>query len=558
MKILRHRIVLGLLAFVLVVMLARMFSLAYYDRDFLQDRGRAISERTTAIPTNRGIIFDRNGQPLAISVPVYSIWTDPGFDHIADEDLPALAAALEVTPKSLKHTLDEANNTRFVYLARRVSERIVDRVEPLALEGVRFETEYRRYYPAAEVAAHVVGFTNVDGYGVEGIEAAQDESLRGTPGTRRVLRDRIGRSLRDLELVEPPVFGQDVNLSIDLGLQYLAYRTLRDVVSQYTAKSASVVVISVPTGEILALANYPTYNPNDVHDRVPVRMRNRAIKDTYEPGSTIKPFAAIAALESQEFVRESVINTAPGSVQIGNKLVEDPVNYGALSLEMVLVKSSQVGIAKVALDLAPKAIYDVLIRGGFSEPPNSGLPNEAAGMIRDTELDREIGRATLAFGYGVRVSPLQLAKGYLTIATNGRRREVSIVKTPQISSGRETRVYEATHTAQLLDILQGVVSPVGTAPQAKIDGFQVAGKTGTVRKITNGEYDENRHIAWFAGIVPASNPQIVMVAVVNEPQGEVFSGGRVAAPLFATIAQHALQLIVPELIAVGTRDDSTS
>lgn len=541
----RHRIVILGISVVFGLMLLRMLSLTYFDREFLQERGSTIAERTISIPVNRGIIYDRNRQPLAISIPTYSIWTDPGFDLIDPKDIPNLATALQISQRSLESTLRAAQDTRFVYLKRRTTQEIADAVEQLQIKGVRFKTEYRRYYPAAEVTSHVVGFTNIDGDGIEGLEAAKNQALRGRPGKRRVLRDREGRELRDLELSEPPVFGQDITLTLDLGLQYLTYRTLREAVFQYDAVSASAVVLSVASGEILAMANFPTFNPNDLTDRDPFRMRNRAIKDAYEPGSTIKPFSALAALESQHFRASSVINTSPGHLYVDQKLVEDPRDYGTLTLEKVLVKSSQVGIAKVALTLDENEISDVLLRAGFAKRPHSGLPHEAAGSLRLEELKRDIGRVTLAFGYGLSVSPLQLASAYLILASGGQKTPVTILRDQGLPQKPRKQIFFPADVQEILNILQGVVSPIGTAPSASVEGFAVAGKTGTVRKITNGQYDDTRHIAWFAGIVPVDEPQIVAVIVVNEPNGEVFSGGRVAAPIFSRIVKHALQLVVP-------------
>ena len=523
----------------------RMLSLTYFDREFLQERGSTIAERTISIPVNRGIIYDRNRQPLAISIPTYSIWTDPGFDSIDPQDIPNLAAALQISQRSLENTLLAAQDTRFVYLKRRTTQEVADAVEQLQIKGVRFKTEYRRYYPAAEVTSHVVGFTNIDGDGIEGLEAAENQALRGRPGKRRVLRDREGRELRDLELSEPPVFGQDITLTLDLGLQYLTYRTVREAVFQYKAVSASAVVLSVASGEILAMANFPTFNPNDLTDRDPLRMRNRAIKDVYEPGSTIKPFSALAALESRHFRASSVINTSPGHLYVDQKLVEDPRDYGTLTLEKVLVKSSQVGIAKVALTLGETEISDVLLRAGFAKRPHSGLPHEAAGSLRQEELKRDIGRVTLAFGYGLSVSPLQLASAYLILASGGQKTPVTILRNDVEPQEPRKQIFFPADVQEILNILQGVVSPIGTAPGASVEGFAVAGKTGTVRKITNGQYDDTRHIAWFVGIVPVDEPQIVAVIVVNEPKGEVFSGGGVAAPIFSRIVKHALQLVVP-------------
>ena len=549
MSTFRYRLLFVGLSAVVLILLFRMFTLAYFDREFLQARGSAIAERVIDVPTNRGIIYDRGGQLLALSIPVYSFWTDPGFDTILEEDIPALAQALNISEDHLRTALYKGRNSRFVYLKRRASREIADAVEVLKVKGVRFEIEYRRYYPTAEVASHIVGIANADGTGIEGLEAAHEKQLRGAPGKRRILRGRDGRRLRDIELADPPIFGQDVTTTVDLGLQYLAYRHLRTAVETHDALSASAVVIEVRSGEILAMANYPTFNPNDLSDRVPARMRNRVIKDAYEPGSTVKPFSVIAAMESGKYYPDTQVSTSPGYFRVGDKLIEDPRDYGTLSLKMVLVKSSQVGIAQIALELEHDAVYDVLTRVGFNEVPFSGLPNETPGILRVDDLNREIGRATFAFGYGMTVSPLQLAKAYLTFATGGKRRAVTIVKNPTRRVPRDVQVLEPDHVSSLMDMLQAVTSIPGTAPKAAIDGFTVAGKTGTVRKVNDGEYDENLHIAWFVGITPVEAPRFVTVVVVNEPKGEVVSGGGVAAPIFARITAHAFQLVPPNYIA---------
>lgn len=539
----RHTFVLVAFALITTVMLVRMFILATYDREFLQDRGNSFAQREVSVPTTRGVIYDRSGQPLAVSTPVKSIWTDPGIDTIPRESYDDLAQALDVTLEELEQKLWDARDRRFVYLRKRAPHEVSEAVEMLGVPGVRFTTEYRRYYPAAEVTAHVVGLIKNDGTGAEGLELSHDMKLRGQVGTRRVLRSRDGRKLRDLLLVDPPKHSEGITTTIDLGLQYLAFRHLRETVTEHEAKSATVVLIDVYTGEILALTSYPSYNPNDGGDRVFSRMRNRAVTDTYEPGSTIKTFASIAALESGSFLTETIVDTSPGYFGIGRHLVEDPRNYGVLSLEGVLVKSSQVGISKIALELDEYAVFSALNRAGVISIPHSGLPHEALAHINIEDLERDIGRATLAYGYGLRVSPLQLAMGYVTLATGGVRRPVTIIRDSNQPANSGKRVFDAADVRDVVGMLEGVVSPIGTAPKANIAGFQVAGKTGTVRKISGGSYDDDRHIAWFVGMAPSSNPRIVAVVMVDEPKGEVRSGGGVSGPVFAVIARHALHLM---------------
>lgn len=528
---------------VAVAMLGRMFTLATYDRDFLQEQGDRVSHRAESVPTTRGIIYDRVGQPLAISTPVQSIWTDPGIDNIREESHGALAEALQISEGQLRSTLWEARNRRFVYLKKRVSHEVAEAVANLGITGVRFLTEFRRFYPAGEVTAQFVGLINNDGQGVEGLELARDGDLTGETGKRRVLRARDGRKLRDIQLESAPKFGEDITTTIDLGLQYLAFRQLRQTVNEHDARSATLVMLDVESGEVLSLVSYPSYNPNDGSDRTFNRMRNRAVTDTYEPGSTVKPFVALAALESGNYFTDSEIHTSPGYLEIGHHLVEDPRDFGTLTLENVLIKSSQVGISKIALNIDSYAVFSALNRSGMMDRPESGMPYEAKGHVNIDDLKRDIGRATMAYGYGLRVSPLQLAVGYLTIATGGIRRSIGIIRDPAPARTLDQRVFYQEHASNLLQMLEGVVSPIGTAPGANLAGFSVAGKTGTVRKISNGSYDDDKHIAWFVGIAPSTNPRIVCVVVVDEPKGEIRSGGGVASPVFAEVARHALQLM---------------
>jgi cell division protein FtsI (penicillin-binding protein 3) len=429
----------------------------------------------------------------------------------------------------------------FLYLKRRVSWGQAQEVKSLGLRGVEFQPEYQRYYPAGETAAHIVGLTDIDDRGLEGIELSFDQRLQGLPGSKQVLKDRKSDIIKNLKFEAAPRYGEDLTLSIDLRLQFLAYRELKTAVESHKATSGSVVMLDVATGEILALVNQPSYNPNDRAERPPAGMRNRAVTDTYEPGSTIKPFTALAALESGLYRRDSVIDTSPGHFWVGNKLVEDPVNYGAISLEQALKKSSQVAISKVALSLDQRAVYDTLRRAGFSEYAGTGMPGEVAGSMTDEGLRYPIVQAVLAYGYGLSVTPLQLAQAYLCLATGGVRLPVSIVRQTEPPAGE--RVFPEALVWEVMRMMEGVTDRGGTAPQARIDGFRVAGKTGTVRKVGSGGYDDERHVAWFAGIAPASRPRIVTVVVINEPRGKVEGGGTVAAPVFGRIMARALRLL---------------
>lgn len=540
----RHLVlVLGFLACVTVAG-ARVGYLNVSDRDRLQSEGDARSIRYTAMPAHRGIIFDRRGEPLAVSTPVASITLDPSrFDPAR---LPELAAAAELDADALSERFERMSGREFMYVRRRVPAHIESAVRELDLGAVDFESAYRRYYPAGEVAAHVVGITNVKDEGQEGAELAFDNALQSEAGSQRVLRDLRGNIVEHLGVVDAPQYGQDLELAIDLRLQFFAYQELVNVRRQTGAQGASLVLVDVESGEILALANQPSYNPNMIDADSIKGMRNRAVTDTYEPGSTVKALTALAALESGLYSPSSVIDTAPGYMTVRGKLIEDPINRGEIDLTTVLEKSSQVGIAKIALNLDERAVFDTYARAGLGGIVGTGLPGEAAPWMSDAQLDNPIVRTTLAYGYGIAVSPVQLAQAYTTIARLGRRVPLTILKTDVSSADKlSQRVFDAERTATLLSMLEGVVSPTGTAPLAAVPGYRVAGKTGTVRKRSeNGAgYDDTRHVAWFAGVAPASDPRLVLVVMVDEPSGDSVGGGTVAAPVFGKVMARALRLL---------------
>jgi cell division protein FtsI (penicillin-binding protein 3) len=537
----RHYVVIVLFLGACTGVAARVVYLNVTDRAFLQEQGNARSVRYETLPAYRGVIYDRNGEALAVSTPVAAIWTDPSFVRLAPESLERIAAILQLDPKTLAADLSANSHREFFYLRRRVPWGIAEEVRALRLDGIYIQREYRRYYPAAETAAHVVGMTNIDDLGLEGIELSYDEYLRGRPGRKMVLKDRRGETIKDLGSYEAPRYGADVTLSLDLRLQFIAYRELKAAVAGNRAMSGSLVMLDVRTGEILALVNEPSYNPNDLASAVRDGMRNRAVTDTYEPGSTIKPFTVLAALESKRWRPDTAIDTAPGYVRVGNKLVQDPINRGTITLHQALQKSSQVGIAKVALDLPPTAVFDVLTRSGVGEFIGTGLPGEAAGRLTNQGLNNPVVRATLAYGYGLAVSPLQLAQGYLTLARHGVRAPVSILKRENQPGGEP--VFDAAMTAAVLEMMEAVTDDAGTAPRARARGYRVAGKTGTSRKVGADGYDDERHVALFAGVAPLSNPRFVMVVVINEPGGVAIGGGQVAAPVFGQVAARALRLL---------------
>jgi cell division protein FtsI (penicillin-binding protein 3) len=519
----------------------RVVYLSVTESDFLQQQGDARAVRYEPLPAYRGVIYDRNGEPLAVSTPVAAIWTDPSFVRLTPDAIDRISAILQLDPARVKADLDANAHREFVYLKRRVPWTVAEEVRALRIDGVYVRREYRRYYPAGETAAHVIGMTNIDDLGLEGIELSYDGHLRGRPGRKMVLKDRRGEIVKDLGGYDAPRFGADITLSLDLRLQFIAYRELKAAVAGNQALSGSLVMLDARTGEILALVNEPSYNPNVLTGGVRDGMRNRAVTDTYEPGSTIKPFTVLAALESGRWHADTLIETAPGHVRVGRKLVRDPVNRGTISLLQALQTSSQVGIAKVALDLEPKAVHDVLTRAGIGEFIGTGLPGEAAGRLSDRGLNSPIVRTTLSYGYGLAVSPLQLAQAYLTLARRGERGSISLLKRDGAVSG--DRVFDPAVTTALLEMMEAVTEGRGTAPRARVTGYRVAGKTGTSRKVGADGYDDDRHVALFAGVAPLTNPRFVMVVVINEPGGVAIGGGQVAAPVFGQVAARALRLL---------------
>ncbi len=537
----RHYMLVAFFAISIAGLLARVAYLSVTERrDFLKQRGEAIAVRTVSIPAHRGVIYDRHRELLAISTPVHSIWIDPSETTLSADDLAALGQALKVSPEVLERRI-AMSGTRFAYLKRHVSPEIARAIENLGIAGVRSLSEYRRFYPAAETTAHLVGMTNIDDAGQEGIEYTFDSFLKGKPGSKRVLLDNNRRTVEELGFLDLPDFGKDITVSLDLRLQFSAYRELKSAVEHNNAESGSLVMLDANTGEVLALANQPSYNPNNAAERTSSGVRNRAVTDTYEPGSTVKPLAALAALESGRYTPMTQVDTTPGYVRVGRKLIEDPSNRGVLTLSQVLAKSSQVGMTKIALDLPEDAVYDVMARAGFAEPPGSGLPGETFGVLTAQDLDKPIGRATLAYGYGVTVTPMQLARCYQILASGGVRRPVEVLRQTTDLAG--IRVFEERHVREVSRMLEQVVSVAGTAPKAKVRGYRVAGKTGTTRKISERGYDEQRHVALFAGFAPAANPKIVLVVVINEPRGAAIGGGSVAAPVFARIMARALRIL---------------
>lgn len=526
-------------AFVLLV--GRAVDLQVINKDFLQNQGDARYLRVVEVAANRGMITDRNGEPLAISTPVDSVWADPRELVKVPGRWSQLARVLRLDAGELRQRLADYSDREFMYLKRHVDPATARRVQALGVAGVSLQREYRRYYPAAEVAAHVVGFTNIDDVGQEGMELTYNKWLSGTPGSKRVIKDRLGRIVENVESITEPVPGKDLALSIDRRIQYLAYRELKSAVRQYQARSGSVVVLDTRSGQVLAMVNQPSYNPNNRSGLHASHMRNRAVTDVFEPGSTIKAFTIAAALESGAYSPHTMINTAPGRFRVGNKTIHDLRDHGLIDVSTVIQKSSNVGASKIALSMAPKRLWRMFSKAGFGGSTGSGFPGEAHGHLSDYWRWNKIEQATLSFGYGLSVTPLQLARAYSVLADGGHLKPVSFVQ--KDDDPRSERVISPKSAHQVRNMLEAVVAEGGTGTLAQIPGYRVAGKTGTVHKPVHGGYAEDRYIAIFAGMAPASNPRLVSVVVINEPGGEQYYGGQVAAPVFADVMSGALRLL---------------
>ena len=518
----------------------RVVYLGVTERDFLQEEGDKRSIYEKRLPAMRGMIYDRNGEALAVSTPVFAVAVNPLQFDANSVALQQLGKILDLDAESLRTLLSNNAHRGYLYLKRHVSWEHMDAIRQLRLAHLTLEPEYRRYYPAGESSAHVVGLTDIDDMGLEGIELTFENSLRGEAGSKTVLRDREGRIVDDLDYGRAPRFGSDLHLSIDSRLQYIAYRELKSAVVGHGAKSGSLIMVDVKTGEILALVNQPSFNPNGpINQREPTR--NRVVTDFYDPGSTIKPFTAMAALESGRYQSETMIETSPGYFWVDSKMIQDPVNLNTITLAEAIQKSSQVAIAKVALDLPRDAVFDVLQRSGLGDYVGTGLPGEVTGLFSNVGMQSRVSRTAMAYGYGFTVTPLQLASAYVALAGHGSRLPLSILKQDRVPEPQQ--VFDAEDAREVIAMMERVTQQGGTATNADIDDYRVAGKTGTARVLENGRYNDERHVAWFAGLAPVSDPRIVMVVLVNEPNTDRASGGKVAAPVFGRVAAHSLRLL---------------
>ncbi|WP_299795228.1 penicillin-binding protein 2 [uncultured Shewanella sp.] len=507
--------------------------------------------RTTSREVQRGLITDRNGEMLAVSVPVKAVYADPKVVHdrngfVDMRRWQALADILHEPKEKILERVQSNPKKRFTYLKRQVTPAVADYISKLKLPGVYLKSESRRYYPTSEISAQLVGITNIDDIGIEGIENSYNDWLTGTPSKQKVRKSRDGHVVERLDIVQDGDSPNDLVLSLDQRIQQLAYRELKKATEINQATSASIVVLDVHTGEVLAMANTPSYNPNSRDNLQAFRMRNRALTDSYEPGSTIKPFVVAAALEAGTIQSDQIINTYPGRMRIGGKIVRDSRYYGDLSLADVLVHSSNVGMAKISLSMPVQELLGAYQSMGLGNYSGINLAGESAGLIHDRRRWSEFERATLSFGYGLMVTPLQLARLYATLGSKGVLYPVSILKLKQKPEGEQ--VISPEIAQRVMEMLIGVTEKGGTATKAHIEGYPVAGKTGTARKAVAGGYGED-YVALFAGVAPVHNPELAIVVVVNEPKGDKYYGGDVAAPVFAAVMSGALQMLNIEPIS---------
>ncbi len=539
-------------------LIARAVNLQVTETEFLQGQGKARYLRIVDIPTTRGIISDRNGEPLAVSTPVDSVWVNPAEVLQSPENLEPLAAVLGTDPDDMERKLTQRSGKEFVWLRRRLHPDVARQIKALNIPGVFLQKEYRRFYPAGEVAAHVVGFTNIDDIGQEGLELAYNEWLAGEPGSKRVIKDRLGRTVEEVELVNESKPGNDLHLTIDRRLQYLAYSELKRTVLKHGARSGSVVLLDLESSEILAMVNQPSYNPNHPGSEND-GLRNRAVTDVFEPGSVMKAFAMTSVLEQGNVTLATQVDTSPGTLQISGHTIHDHRDYGLLDLTGVITKSSNVGMTKLALELSPEHMWDTYRRFGFGEATGSGFPGESAGVLRNHSRWRRLEQATISYGYGISTTVLQLAQAYAVIANQGRLRQPTFIQgvsNPLIS------VIDPQLARQIAGMLETVTGPLGTGKQARVANYRIAGKTGTSRKASASGY-ASRYVASFAGFAPASNPRLVCIVVINDPTGDLYYGGDVAAPLFSSVVKGALRLmnIPPDdysalLVDAGKASDS--
>jgi cell division protein FtsI (penicillin-binding protein 3) len=512
------------------------------DNHFLASEGDARFSRVVSVVAHRGVITDRYGEPLAVSTPVDSIWLNPKELPLSTEQIQRLASALKQDRQELARRITSNLDREFLYLARGRQPSDAEQIKALGIPGVHLSREYRRYYPAGEVAGHILGFTNVDDAGQEGLELAFDHWLAGEAGAKRVIQDRYGRIVQNVESIRPAREGRDLVLSIDLRVQYLAYRELKAAIRDQRARAGSIVVLDIASGEVLAMVNQPAYNPNDRNQVEPSAYRNRATTDIFEPGSSIKPFFVAAGITSGKYDNRSVIDTSPGYIKVGATVFPDEHDFGRIDIATILAKSSNVGMAHLALSLDPKQIWTMLSGAGFGQVTTGGFPGESAGLLSHYSHWRPIGIATMSHGYGISVTALQLAHAYAMIGSLGVNRPVSFLRADNPPTGE--RVLDENTCRELIGMLESVVTAEGaTGKKADILGYRVAGKTGTAYKAIAGGYSKNLYTSVFAGMAPATNPRLAAAIVIDEPSAGEHLGGAVAAPIFSVVVGGALRAL---------------
>ena len=539
----RAYVLIGLLVCCAGALVYRAVNLTLVDHSFLAKEGDARFSRVVQIAAHRGTITDRYGEPLAVSTPVDSIWANPKELALAPDQIPRLAAALKLDRQELARRVTTNLDRDFLYLARHKEPSEAQQIKALGIPGVYLSREYRRYYPSGEVAGHILGFTNVDDAGQEGLELAFDHWLAGQNGAKRVIQDRYGRIVQDVESIRPVRPGRDLVLSIDLRLQYIAYRELKAAIRDQRATAGTAVVLDIATGEVLAMVNQPAFNPNDRDHLTPAMYRNRAATDILEPGSTMKPFFIAAALGTGRYDERSIIDTSPGFIKVGVKTFDDEHNLGAINIATILARSSNVGMAHIALSLPPETIWNVLKGVGFGQVTTSGFPGESAGLLPQYSQWRPIGIATMSHGYGLSVTPLQLVHAYATLGTRGIARPISFLRVDSPPAG--TRVLDEHVCVELAHMLEQVVAAegVGTGKAAAIPGYRVFGKTGTAQEAVAGGYSTDRFFATFVGLAPATNPRLAALVVLDDPSAGRHQGGEVSAPVFSEIMGDSLRLL---------------
>lgn len=521
------------------VLAGRGIYLQNLNKRFLQEKGDARYSRSLKLQAHRGKITDRHGELLAISSPVESVWASPPDVVIDAEKTNKIAALLNLNPKDVAQKLTHTSRG-FVYLKRRLSPELAAQVMQLNIPGISLQREYKRYYPAGDVTAHLVGFTGIDDQGQEGFELIKNEELSGIAGSRRVLKDRAGHIIEDLEAVKVPQDGRDIALSIDRRIQYLAHRELVKAVETYKAKAGAAIVLDAKTGEVLAMVNVPTYNPNNPV-KIQGKTRNRSITDTFEPGSTLKPITAAAAIEAELFTPDTKIQTAPGIMNIGRRTIHDANAHGVLTVSEVIQKSSNIGSAKMALAMDSQYFWNVFNQMGLGAKTRIGFPGEASGRLRDFKTWKPIEQATMSYGHGISLTLLQLARAYTVFANHGVLMPVSLMKTKDAAVG--SRVFSEKTADAIKDMLELVVLPGGTALRAQVAGYRVAGKTGTTHKLGPQGYEKSKYVGSFVGFAPASNPRLIMAVMIDEPESGQYYGGTVAAPVFSAVMTDALRML---------------